>query len=92
VTHSRGPATWHLPMVVALVAADSRDRAEPTLAGQRPAGRIEQRAGREAGSSHTAQAVAPPASRILEDDDPSFVPSGRWNLPRHEVEWCFDDG
>ena len=26
------------------------------------------------------------------DRHPSIVPSGRWNLPRHEVEWCLDDG
>ena len=37
-------------------------------------------------------AVARPENRILEGDDPSIVPSGRWNMPRHEVEWCLDDG
>jgi hypothetical protein len=34
----------------------------------------------------------PARDRILEGDDPSIVPSGRWNMLRHEVEWCLDDG
>ena len=92
MTHSRGPATWHLWMVVALAAADSRDRAPspPWLGSDRQAGSNNCPAAK-LGLVIQRRPSPRPASRILEDDDPSFVPSGRWNLPRHEVEWCFDD-
>ena len=92
MTHSRGPATWHLSMVVALAAADLRDRAPspPWLGSDGQAGSNN---GPAAKLGLLTQRRPPrPASRILQGDDLSFVPSGRWNLPRHEVEWCFDDG
>jgi hypothetical protein len=76
-----------------LAMADSRDRASspPWLGSDRQAGSNNGPAVK-LGLLTQPRPSPRPASRILEGDDPSFVPSGRWNLPRHEVEWCFDDG